>query len=353
MIGSRVPKGQPLVALMLLIGGWAAARAASWDAGRSYFPSAPPATELVAAAVGDVSFRPVARSVARGHPEKASSAAFPARSPVMALAPLSIAPGSRTLAAYRGPQVVVREHSQGLTGLLMPPQPVAPAPQSPVRSSLRRRWSGDAWLLMREGSAPVFGALPPTYGGSQTGGVLRFRFVPEDAHRTSLYLRATSALNGVDEKEVALGLSARPVAALPIVTASEMRATRQGNRLYLRPSVFAVTELPPFALGHGFSGEFYAQAGYVGGNSASGFVDGQLRVDRRVVRLGRAELHAGGGVWGGAQKGASRLDVGPGATLRVAGSESGAVRLGIDWRFRVAGDAAPSSGPALTVSAGF
>lgn len=353
MIGPRMHRGQPLVALMLLIGGWAAARAASWDAGRSYSQSAVPATELVAAAVGDASLQPAARSIARGHPETASYVAFPVRSPAMAFAPLSASSAAHALAAYRGPQVVAREHPQGLTGLLASPQPVAPALRSSAESAPRRRWSGDAWLLMREGSAPAFGALPPTYGGSQTGGVLRFRFAPEDAHRTSLYLRATSALNGVDEKEVALGLSARPVATLPVITAAEMRATRQGSRLYLRPSIFAITELPPFALGHGFSGEFYAQAGYVGGNSASGFVDGQLRMDRRVVRLGRAELRAGGGIWGGAQKGASRLDVGPGATLRVAGSGSGAVRLGIDWRFRVAGDAAPPSGPALTVSAGF
>jgi hypothetical protein len=29
------------------------------------------------------------------------------------------------------------------------------------------------------------------------------------------------------------------------------------------------------------------------------------------------------------------------------------VRVGVDWRFRVAGRAAPGSGPALTVAAGF
>jgi hypothetical protein len=34
------------------------------------------------------------------------------------------------------------------------------------------------------------------------------------------------------------------------------------------------------------------------------------------------------------------------------GDRAGA-RLGVDWRFRVAGDAAPSSGPAVTLSAGF
>jgi hypothetical protein len=99
--------------------------------------------------------------------------------------------------------------------------------------------------------------------------------------------------------------------------------------------------------------EFYGQAGYVGGNFASAFADGQVRVDRRVLQLGRGELRAGGGAWGGAQKGASRLDVGPTATLGMPVGDSAGARLGLDWRFRVAGNATPTSGPALTLSAGF
>ena len=99
--------------------------------------------------------------------------------------------------------------------------------------------------------------------------------------------------------------------------------------------------------------EFYLQAGYVGGNFASAFADGLLRVDRRLVRLGRGDLRAGGGIWGGAQRGASRLDIGPSAVIAMPVGDRAGARLGIDWRFRVAGNAAPSSGPAVTLSAGF
>jgi hypothetical protein len=55
---------------------------------------------------------------------------------------------------------------------------------------------------------------------------------------------------------------------------------------------------------------------------------------------------------GRAQDGANRLDVGP--TLRV-GLRSGRVggRLAIDYRLRVKGNAMLSSGPAVTLSAGF
>ena len=93
-------------------------------------------------------------------------------------------------------------------------------------------------------------------------------------------------------------------------------------------------------------------AGYVGGYAATAFVDGQLRVDRPIATIGPTEIRAGGGAWGGAQQGANRLDVGPTASVKVSSGQIGA-RLGVDWRFRVVGDAAPSSGPAMTLAAGF
>ncbi|MBS1239358.1 MAG: hypothetical protein H6R45_64, partial [Proteobacteria bacterium] len=59
-----------------------------------------------------------------------------------------------------------------------------------------------------------------------------------------------------------------------------------------------------------------------------------------------------GGAWGGAQKGAARLDIGPSASLQLKLGEANS-RVSMDWRFRVAGEARPASGPALTISAGF
>ncbi|MEP7223149.1 MAG: hypothetical protein ABI673_10855 [Novosphingobium sp.] len=56
---------------------------------------------------------------------------------------------------------------------------------------------------------------------------------------------------------------------------------------------------------------------------------------------------------GGAQRGASRVDVGPSAGIVLRLGDAAAARLAMDWRFRVAGHAAPASGPAVTLSAGF
>jgi hypothetical protein len=148
-------------------------------------------------------------------------------------------------------------------------------------------------------------------------------------------------------------LAARPLAGVPLSVAAEVRVFDGPAGREVRPAAFAVTELPAARLPLGLRAEAYAQAGYVGGRFATAFVDGQARVDRRVARLGQAaEMRVGGGVWGGAQKGAARLDVGPSATasFRLGEAQS---HVALDYRVRVAGAAEPGSGPALTISAGF
>ncbi len=85
--------------------------------------------------------------------------------------------------------------------------------------------------------------------------------------------------------------------------------------------------------------------------------DGQASLTRELPFAGRLSKDAvrisiGAGAWGGAQKDAQRLDVGP--TLRAdVGIGGFPARLSVDWRARVAGDAAPGSGVAATLSAGF
>ncbi len=217
------------------------------------------------------------------------------------------------------------------------------------------RWSGDAWLLYRTGGTGLLagGFAPPTYGASQAGAVLRYRLDPGSDHRPALYLRATSGIAVPRGEEAALGLSVRPVAGLPVAALTELRATQFGGQVRLRPAATLVSELPSFALPGGLRGEVYVQGGYVGGTGATGFVDGQIKVDRRLARIGRADLRLGGGVWGGAQQGAARLDAGPSASLGLPLGGPASARLAMDWRFRLTGSAAPQSGPAVTLSAGF
>jgi len=236
----------------------------------------------------------------------------------------------------------------------------APAPAGIVPNRAApggSRWSADAWMLLRDDKD---GPLLPgrgAYGRSQAGAVLRYRLAPGSGHAPQAYLRGSVALGGgpgndLRDREVAAGLSARPIPSVPVRVAAEARVSDTSEGARVRPAVYAVTELNPVTLPLGARGELYLQGGYVGGEFATAFVDGQARVERPLGRTGPAEFFAGAAAWGGAQEGASRVDVGPSLGASVSlGRFRG--RLTADYRFRVAGDSRPASGPALTLYAGF
>ena len=217
-----------------------------------------------------------------------------------------------------------------------------------------RRWSTDGWFLGRRGRGKLAaGSTPASYGASQLGAVLRYRLDTSDPSRPALFVRATAALNGSGERQVALGHSSRLFPRVPVTVQQEIRLVQISGRSHFRPAVLVVTEFPPLGLGSRGRVEAYGQAGYVwGGKDRTAFADGQLRADYRLFGLGRGELRAGAAAWAGAQKGASRVDVGP--SVAFSGPlGKGFMRAGADWRFRVAGNATPDSGPAVTLSAGF
>jgi hypothetical protein len=411
-------RGQPLLVLVMVLGGWVSARAMMWDA--STLPAAPmPASKPLAVLAKPAKAAPISRpAAAYGTADWVEPTVLPESpglgldAPVVAsapaeLAPAPMAPSNDLSPAYREeiPRYAPLQSAASMAPPREPYQPAAPAPaagrvapriagghqmmwmaalsQMPMppemlgaRAPMSRpepfypgspeprlsgqtqrisRWSADGWVLWRRGSklAPSGGLLTPSYGASQLGAVLRYRLAPDSALRPAAYLRATAALNGTGEREAALGLSLRPISRLPLSLQGEARFTSTPGGHLVRPAVLAVTELPLFALPLGLRGEAYGQAGYVGGRFATGFADGQLRVDRRVVQIGRADLRLGGGVWGGIQKGASRLDAGPSLSVGQPLGGPASLRLAADWRFRLAGKAAPASGPAVTLSAGF
>ena len=89
----------------------------------------------------------------------------------------------------------------------------------------------------------------------------------------------------------------------------------------------------------------YLQAGLVGLLNRNPFIDGSFRLTRPVYK----QFSAGFGVWGGAQPGVYRLDVGPRLSMAVRNN----IKVHFDWRQRLAGNAQPGSGPAITVASDF
>ena len=101
-----------------------------------------------------------------------------------------------------------------------------------------------------------------------------------------------------------------------------------------------------------FTFEAYGQAGAIARARIDTFADGALRATREVARAGDARLDLGAGAWGAAQRGAARLDLGPSAVATIPLGDD-TIRVAVDWRERVAGDARPGSGPALSIGADF
>jgi hypothetical protein len=223
----------------------------------------------------------------------------------------------------------------------MPDRMASPAPPAWSPPATGARWSASAWLLVREERRGAALAPAGTLGGSQAGARIAYSLGGGLAFsgRAYLPLRRTAGA------ELAAGLDWRPLAAFPVNLLAERRQRlgREGR------SAFALTlyggagrDLAPRLRLDG-----YGQAGMVGLNRRDLFVDGAVRLTRR---LGPVEL--GAGAWVAAQPGAARLDAGPSLAWHLPVPAAN-LRLQADWRFRVAGDAMPRSGPALTLASDF
>lgn len=366
-------EGQPILVFLTLLLGWIGIRVAVWE---SPFPQNAP-LDLAIATSGAPSgsgglattsaIPPAARGKSGVWPNEATGL-IAARKPVS----LDLLPRV-THRAADGP--AAQKKATASHRMLFPEargqEPVPAEPASAMGASLAKtkvvaasskleaakigtRWSMDGWLFLRPDATVAANTGPgfASYGASQAGAVLRYRLKPGSAARPAAYVRATKALAAAREIEVAAGLSVVPLRGIPIAAHAELRATRNGFSTEFRPAGFVVTEIPPVPLPLGLRGETYLAAGYVGGDFATPFIDGQVRVDGEFARFDLGNLRAGAGVWGGAQKGAARLDVGPSVSMNI---KLGAVpaRLAVDYRLRAAGDAEPGSGAAFTLSTGF
>lgn len=226
---------------------------------------------------------------------------------------------------------------------LAPPS-LAAMPEPIPAHAPAKRWSLSAWSFIRRGdSAPL--AAGGLLGGSQAGARLAYRLNRDPARPLALSVRLSTPLRRPAGAEAALGLDWKPIERLPIHLLAERRQAlgREGRSAVGLTLYGGVYDAP---VGR-FRLDAYAQAGVVGARKRDLFGDGSVRFS---LPIGRARL--GAGVWGAAQPGVERADVGPQASLRLplAGRN---VTLAADWRLRVAGDARPGSGPTLTLATDF
>jgi hypothetical protein len=217
----------------------------------------------------------------------------------------------------------------------------------PAARPAAQRWTGAAWLLARPGSGtPTLGNA--TLGGSQAGARISWQPLRSPV---ALFGRVVSSGRLGTGVEAAAGLSLRPSRRVPVDLVVERRvAVAQPARDAF--AAYAVgggqQELAPGS----WRIDGYGAAGVVGARRRDVFAEGSLRVDRPIAEIGRVTVRAGGGAWAATQPGATRLDIGPALSAERRG-EAASPRLMLDWRQRVAGNAAPDSGPALTLAVDF
>ncbi|KWV92578.1 hypothetical protein [Erythrobacter sp. AP23] len=370
-------QGQPVLFLGLLLVGWCLVRIVTWQ---NPWPSSLPLSESLRLATAE--FR---QTKSGSRIEEVSPTTGPAAKgggPVPSLSawekvPLSFEPVDVPLSAVPTPQAYsehfdTHQRAVGHNLLFMAGMASLPMPRS-VAEMLDRQsrkmptgaasppawsispWRFDAWVVLREGGNRLSdgGARPASYGASQLGAVISYRLAPTSTAAPSIYARASHALIEGGETEGALGLRLRPVASAPLAIHAEARVTeRPGRPAQIRPSIFVAGGFDRLRLPAGFEARGYGQAGYVGGDFATAFADGSMVAEKELASFDLGRVSLGGGVWGGAQQGAARLDLGPSVTLDVRLGTTPA-RIEADYRWRVAGDAEPGDGGVLTLSTGF
>ena len=233
-----------------------------------------------------------------------------------------------------------------------------------ARSALRRRWSGDAWWLLRQGNGSSV-AASPVLGGGQAGASLAY--TPDPLARRPLAIVARVAVAALPARR---GIAPRGLDSDTAQFAAGLRwnmapgLSISGERLFAAKGSTARNDWAVrLATGTGgrrgraeWSG--YGEAGALG--SGDVYAGGQarlaLRIDDGGDDGGRLQVSAGPAIWASLQHSGTgssrRVDIGPSLAARLASGRA-AVTVSADYRFRIAGNASPGSGPAVTVSAGF
>jgi len=279
-------------------------------------------------------------------PDKSAAPKSVRAEPVEALS-LSKAAGPKKRAVLRQAQDERREESvvspvERRIASVEPPAPPT-IPLLAATTSRTQRFEAQAYLFLRGGGQAALsqGEL----GGSQIAARIAWRATPRlgVAGRVYAPLRSKGA-------EVSLGIDFHPIAAAPLRLSIErrQRLDAAGRNAW---SAYAAGGFYRGGRPGGVEFDGYAQAGIVGVNRRDGFVDGALRIGYRLPPT-NAAIVVGAGLWAAAQPQVRRIDLGPRIAVRLpVGLHM--LSAALDGRIRLAGNARPGSGAALTLASDF
>lgn len=331
------PSSRPLRALVLLLVGWAGARTYILWPDTPIIPRAGPAkpdTSMVT--IAEATEAPLIRPAFA--PPQSSLVIFAARHSPLAIASLlrdAVGPAPIRSASSSPPtpaRLLAKERPATMPTAILPTAAITAPSASSGRLSL------SAWLLTRGGAAGPGNAA--TLGGSQAG-VRVFYAVGTTGFGVTG--RLSTALRGKNS-EGSAGIGWRSE-RFGVLAERRFALSGAGRDDY---ALIAYAGLYDVALPFRFKLDGYAQGGFVGLKRRDGFADGAGRVEREIIALDSIRLGAGGGLWAAAQPHVSRVDAGPQLVAHFRN-----FRLAGEYRLRIAGNASPGSGPALSLGADF
>ncbi len=238
------------------------------------------------------------------------------------------------------------------TFLPMPPRLADDTPYSAPFSRRFPNLSISAWAILKPAGSGLNLATNGQLGASQAGVRVQQPLLQIGQRLPIAFnLRVSAPLDQKLGREAGIGLGTRPVKQVPVELILERRvALDRGGR-----NAFAVIAAGGFndkRLVSKVSLSGYAQTGIVGFARGDSFVDGALQIERALLNQNHTELRLGAGFWGAAQPGVARIDVGPILAVKQRLGPA-SLRISAEYRWRVAGQARPASGPALSIGTDF
>lgn len=351
---SREPGGRPLRFFALLAIGWVAVRLASQPWAVDIAPGSPPALSVagvapLAVAAPFTNTISTLKPIPRFGPNVAKiSLPTGQNDDGMILDLMHFIHVSNAFAnRHYGSGIADDPPGEGIATGPVQPAPAPLLPPAPLQQA-SDRWRASAWILWRpDGSGNDLARLG-RLGGSQAGIRIDREIAAPGSSRLAAYARATTALQPPAAPEAALGVALQPGRSLPVTVAVERRtALGDGGRNAM--AAYVAGGFGPTPVFGSLQASGYAQAGVVGVRQRDAFVDGKFSL---LATLPKSLLKLGGSLSGGAQPGVHRVDIGPEAQMRLSLPATTA-RLSLEWRERIAGRAAPSSGLALTLASDF
>jgi hypothetical protein len=283
--------------------------------------------------------------------------------PPPALPPAPLLAGDFAAAAYQRLQAGERREALRLFDAALAASAEIPDPRAAQwrrdAQMLRRRWSGQAFALIREtGLDPATGiATGPLLGTSQSGFAVAYTPSPLARRPLAVTARvnaATDADGRTDNRTAQAAFGVR-WQATPAVALSGERLVSLGefarDDWLVRLSAGTSRSFRPRGLA--VNADAYGEVSLLGNGDVVSA--GQLRGLTPVLSK-PVSLAAGLGAWGSVQKAGpetiGRLDLGPSAVVRLGQGRFG-FEIAADYRQRLAGNAEPGSGPTVTLSTNF